>query len=72
MAVQISAWKRNIPVKRPGRPRIDEDDTSIPLTVSLPSKQLRAAEQKAVEDRMKVHDWIRRVIREAADGNKSV
>ena len=59
-------------MKRPGRPPLDEHDPSVPLTVSLPSKQLRAVKEQADQERVKVHDWIRRVIREAAGENKSV
>ena len=59
-------------MKRPGRPPLDEHDPSVPLTVSLPSKQLQAAKQQAEQERVTVHEWIRRVVREAAGDNKSV
>jgi hypothetical protein len=49
---------------KPGRPRIDPDDDSIELSISLPSKQLAAAETQAKEYRQTVHDWIRQLVKE--------
>jgi hypothetical protein len=58
--------------RQPGRPPLDAHDPSVPLTVSLPSKQLAAVAEQAKHDQMTVHDWIRRVLRERAADNKSV
>lgn len=57
--------------RRPGRPPLDENDHSVPLQLSLPSKRLAAVSEHAKRDRLTVHDWIRRVL-EHASGNKSV
>ena len=55
-------------VRPPGRPPLDPHDPSVPVTVSLPSKQLKAAQQQADQERVSVQDWIRRVLRDAAAG----
>jgi len=54
---------------KPGRPSIDPNDPSVPVNVSLPSKQLKAVSDKAKQDRMKPHDWIRQALKDAL--NKS-
>jgi len=55
-----------------GRPPLDADDPSVPVSVSLPSKQLAACEQSAKHDRLTVQEWIRRVLRHASEpDNKS-
>jgi hypothetical protein len=56
----------------PGRPPLDANDPSVPVSVSLPSKQLAAVSARADRDRMTVQDWIRQVLRHAAPDNKSV
>lgn len=56
----------------PGRPPLDEEDPSVPLSLSLPAKQLRACEDSAKHDRLTVQEWIRRVLRHAAESNKKV
>ena len=56
--------------KRPGRPPLAEDDPSVPLTVSLPSKDLTAYIDDAKQDRLSVQDWIRRTLRDAHRRNK--
>lgn len=53
--------------KRPGRPALDPSDPSVPLTVSLPSKQLAAVSEHARQDRMTVQEWIRQTLRRATD-----
>jgi predicted DNA binding CopG/RHH family protein len=58
--------------RQPGRPPLDVNDPSVPLTVSMPSKQLAAVSQKAEQDRVSVQAWIRRVLRDASSQNKSV
>jgi hypothetical protein len=58
--------------RQPGRPPLDAHDPSVPLQVSLPSKQLAAISEHAKHERMKVQDWIRRVLRDASGDNKSV
>ena len=58
--------------RTPGRPPLDDDDPSVPLSLSLPSQQLAACEDKAKADRLTVQEWIRRVLRSAAEpDNKS-
>jgi len=52
-------------VKRPGRPPLAANDRSVPVTFSLPSKQLAAVSEHAKQDRVTVQDWLRRVVRDA-------
>ena len=49
----------------PGRPPIAADDPSVPVTVSLPSKELKGYTADAKHDRLTVQDWIRRCLRDA-------
>jgi hypothetical protein len=58
--------------RTPGRPPLDEDDPSVPLSISIPAKQLRACEDSAKHDRLTVQEWIRRVLRHASESNKKV
>jgi len=52
--------------KRPaGRPPLDAQDPSIPVTVSLPSQELKVYAADAKDERLTVQDWIRRCLREA-------
>jgi hypothetical protein len=48
----------------PGRPPLDPWDPSVRVSVSLPSKQLAAAEAQAKEYRQTVQDWIRQLVKE--------
>lgn len=50
----------------PGRPPIAEDDPSVAISVSLPSKQLAALDAHAKHDRMTLQDWIRHALERAA------
>ena len=50
---------------RPGRPALDPTDPSVPVTVSLPSKELKLYTDTAKHDRLTVQDWIRRCLRDA-------
>ncbi len=45
--------------RTPGRPPLDDDDRSVPVTFSLPSKQLAVVSEHAKHDRLTVQDWIR-------------
>jgi predicted HicB family RNase H-like nuclease len=55
-----------------GRPPVDADDPSVPVTLSLPSKELAAYAQSAQRQRLSLQDWIRRVLQHAAaPSNKS-
>lgn len=54
--------------KRPGRPRLDARDPSVPVTVSIPSKQLAAATAEAKAARLTLQAWIRRTLRAATVG----
>ncbi len=58
--------------RTPGRPPLDDDDRSVPVTFSLPSKQLAVVSEHAKHDRLTVQDWIRRVVRDAADAKISI
>jgi len=49
----------------PGRPPLGDNDTSVPVTVSLPSKDLKVYADDAKQDRLTVQDWIRRCLRDA-------
>jgi len=57
---------------KPGRPPLDKNDASVPLQLSMPSKELAACSEKAKDDRLTVQEWIRRVLRHASRDNKSV
>jgi hypothetical protein len=50
-------------MKRPGRPPLDGCDRSIEVSVSLPVKQLAAAEAQADKYRVTVQDWIRLLVK---------
>jgi hypothetical protein len=52
---------------RRGRPPLDRTEPSVPLTVSLSSKQLADVSAHAKQDRMTVQDWIRKTLRRATD-----
>lgn len=52
---------------KPGRPPLDKDDPSVPVSVSFPSKQLAAVEADARRERITVQEWIRRVLRQPDD-----
>jgi hypothetical protein len=52
--------------KRPaGRPPLDATDPSVPVTVSLPSQELKVYADDAKGERLTVQDWIRRCLRDA-------
>jgi hypothetical protein len=44
----------------PGRPRVDDDDTSVQICLTLPSKQSDALDREAKIARVSVQDLIRR------------
>ncbi len=48
--------------KRRGRPPLDANNDSIPVNVSLTSKQFAAASESARRERITVQDLIRRVL----------
>lgn len=48
----------------PGRPPIDEDDTTVEVGVSLPSKQFDAYAKRALREDVSVPEIIRRELRE--------
>jgi predicted DNA binding CopG/RHH family protein len=54
---------------RRGRPALNDTDPSVPVTFSLPSKELTAVKEHAKHDRLTVQDWIRRVLRHAQDNS---
>ncbi len=56
--------------RRPGRQPLDASDPSVPVNVSLPSRQLAKLSDMAKKERMTPQDWIRRMIRDG-DSNKS-
>jgi hypothetical protein len=47
-------------IRTPGRPRLDDDDPSVPVTVRVPSKQYDKMIAAADRDRVTVAEWIRR------------
>jgi hypothetical protein len=47
-------------IRTPGRPRLDDDDSSVPVTVRVPSKQYDKMIAAADRDRVTVAEWIRR------------
>ena len=54
----------------PGRPPLDKDAPSVPLTLTLSSKQLAVCEASARRERVTIQEWIRRVLWRAAPENK--
>jgi hypothetical protein len=46
-------------MKRPGRPRLDAEDTTVQTSIRLPAKQFDATQRDADEARMSMADWIR-------------
>jgi hypothetical protein len=52
-------------MKRPGRPPLDGCNRSVEVSLSLPSKQLAAAEAQAKEYRMTVQSWLRQLVKDA-------
>lgn len=52
------------------RPPIDPHDPSVPVYVSLPSKQLAAAKAQADHYRMTVQDWLRKMVKEQTELNR--
>ena len=52
-------------MKRAGRPPLADDDPSVPVTVSLPSKELKVYTDDATKhDRLTIQEWIRRCLRD--------
>jgi predicted DNA binding CopG/RHH family protein len=60
------------PRRRPGRPPVAQDDPSVPLTVSVPSKQLAAYKADAQQHHLTIQNWIRRVLRDATQARRGV
>jgi len=56
----------------PGRPPLDPADRSVPVTVLLPSRQLKALTEEAKSKRTKLHDLIRSLLRSGPTSNKNV
>lgn len=52
-------------MKRPGRPPLAENDRSVPVSFSLPSKQFDDLCSQARRDRVSVPELIRQKIRQA-------
>lgn len=48
------------PVKRPGRPRIDPDDDSVSINVTLPSRQYDQVYAEAQRERVSIAEAVRR------------
>jgi hypothetical protein len=46
----------------PGRPPLDDDDESVPVCVSLPSKQFDAYARRALREDVSVPEIIRRAL----------
>jgi hypothetical protein len=53
--------------KRPGRPRLVEDDTTTPVTVRVPSKEYDRACERARTERVNLPDIIRRGLSRVLD-----
>jgi hypothetical protein len=51
----------------PGRPRVDDDDVSEKLCLTLPSKQYDALDREAKIARVTAQDIIRRALHERAE-----
>ncbi len=49
-------------MKRPGRPPLDDDDPSVKVSFSLPSKKFDAICAKATRDQISVPEAIRRAL----------
>jgi hypothetical protein len=46
-----------------GRPPLDQEDPSVKLTLTIPSKQLDGLCVKAKEQRQTIHDYLRALIK---------
>jgi len=46
--------------KRPGRPRLDDDDDSVPVHLTLTARQYDAVYERARRERVSVPEIIRR------------
>jgi hypothetical protein len=58
-------------VKRPvGRPPLDHDDPSVPVSLRMPSKQFEDVCERAKADRMTMAEWIRHMLRSGAAENR--
>jgi predicted DNA binding CopG/RHH family protein len=58
------------PRRRPGRPPVAQDDPSVPITVSVPSKQLAAYKADAQQHHLTIQNWIRRQLRAASHARR--
>jgi Ribbon-helix-helix protein, copG family len=50
--------------RRPGRPPLDDADPSVPVTVTLPSKDFDALCKRALREGVSIPEIIRRDLRE--------
>jgi hypothetical protein len=57
-------------MKKTGRPPLDHDDETVPVTVKMPSRLYDATLARAHEDRVGLPERIRRDLAAAAAGQK--
>lgn len=53
--------------KRRGRPTLDQADHTVPVSISLPSRQFDALSTQAIREGVSLPEIIRRKIRRADD-----
>lgn len=53
--------------KRPGRPRMVDDDTTTPITIRVPTRDFDRACERASRERVRVPDLIRRALTRELD-----
>jgi len=49
-------------MKRPGRPALDPDDRSVPVSINLPSKQYDALCRYALREGVSLPEFLRRYL----------
>lgn len=58
---------RPAPLKRIGRPRVDPDDQSVPVSLTLPARQYDQVFADAQRDRVSLAEAIRRRLAKSDD-----
>lgn len=56
--------------RRPGRPRLAKDDTSVVVSVAMPSRQYDRAFERAQRARVSVPEVLRRALRASDDDDE--
>jgi len=57
--------------RAPGRPPLDDDDPSVPVSISLPSKQFDEYSKRALREDVSVPEIIRRELGKKTKNHQS-